>query len=213
MKQYSVLSNIKLAEDAYILSFERDFDFNPGQVVEITTQTSIHPRMYSICSGNKSKTIDILYAVKHQGELTPCLLKLTKGEFIWVSQPKGNFLNNVGESVWIAAGTGIAPFISLIESDFSGKVMLIHGASSKQKLFFESTLTDKLGSSYFACCSKEPSDGLFHGRVTDFLNNYGILPLNIPYYVCGSAEMVVDTREILISKGVSYDKIFAEIYF
>jgi ferredoxin--NADP+ reductase len=39
------------------------------------------------------------------------------------------------------------------------------------------------------------------------------LPLNYKYYLCGSAEMVVDVRDILIAKGIPYEQIFAEIYF
>jgi ferredoxin--NADP+ reductase len=33
------------------------------------------------------------------------------------------------------------------------------------------------------------------------------------YYLCGSAEMVVESREILISKGIPFNNIVAEIYF
>ena len=39
------------------------------------------------------------------------------------------------------------------------------------------------------------------------------LPVDRKYYLCGSAEMVVGTRDILISKNVPYDAIIAEIYF
>ncbi len=35
----------------------------------------------------------------------------------------------------------------------------------------------------------------------------------LKYYLCGSAEMVVDTRDILIRKGVPFDQIISEIYF
>ena len=33
------------------------------------------------------------------------------------------------------------------------------------------------------------------------------------YYLCGSAEMVVECREILLGKGIAFSNIVAEIYF
>jgi len=39
------------------------------------------------------------------------------------------------------------------------------------------------------------------------------LPEDQKYYLCGSAEMVVECREILISKGIAFSNIVAEIYF
>ena len=35
----------------------------------------------------------------------------------------------------------------------------------------------------------------------------------LKYYLCGSAEMVVDTRDILIEKGIPFENIVSEIYF
>ena len=35
----------------------------------------------------------------------------------------------------------------------------------------------------------------------------------LKYYLCGSAEMVVEIRDILIEKGIPFDRIISEIYF
>jgi ferredoxin--NADP+ reductase len=39
------------------------------------------------------------------------------------------------------------------------------------------------------------------------------LPTDENYYLCGSSEMVVETRDILVDKGVPFGNIIAEIYF
>jgi len=35
----------------------------------------------------------------------------------------------------------------------------------------------------------------------------------LKYYICGSADMVVEARDILISKGIPFGSIISEIYF
>jgi ferredoxin--NADP+ reductase len=63
------------------------------------------------------------------------------------------------------------------------------------------------------CCSQQEGNGVFAGRVTQYLEDAEDLPMDQKYYLCGSAEMVVESREILISKGIPFNNIVAEIYF
>lgn len=55
--------------------------------------------------------------------------------------------------------------------------------------------------------------GAFTGRVVDYLNSLPRLPAEPLYYLCGSSEMVVEARDILIKRGVPFRKIVGEIYF
>jgi ferredoxin--NADP+ reductase len=54
---------------------------------------------------------------------------------------------------------------------------------------------------------------VFPGRVTDYLKTLENLPKDCPFFLCGKALMVVEVRDLLIAKGVPYEKIMAEIYF
>lgn len=69
------------------------------------------------------------------------------------------------------------------------------------------------GSNYIRCCSAETAEGVFAGRVTDFLRKQPSSDPGLMYYLCGNAEMVVETRDILIEKGIPFDQIISEIYF
>jgi len=40
-----------------------------------------------------------------------------------------------------------------------------------------------------------------------------VIPADIKYYLCGKALMVVETRDILIERGVPFSNILSEIYF
>ena len=49
--------------------------------------------------------------------------------------------------------------------------------------------------------------------VSSYLVEQTDLDPDLKYYLCGSAEMVVETRDILIGKGIPFGQIISEIYF
>jgi ferredoxin/flavodoxin---NADP+ reductase len=213
---YSVVkveSNNQIAPGAYILSFKRSFDFLAGQVVALGVDLQIAPRLYSIASGEKDAIVDILYTEKSGGELTPMLSSLKSGDKIMVSEPFGTFTQVTDSAVYVAAGTGIAPFISKLKSMKGSNPILIHGVSFPEFFYFNNYLEESLKRNYIQCCSRCQDDEFFQGRVTDFLKSWNGISPDKKYYLCGSAEMVVDSRDILIDRGVPFANINAEIYF
>lgn len=210
LTEVSILSHQEIATGVYLIKFKRNFDFIPGQIIGITNSQKISPRLYSICSSNKSNTIGILYQVKTGGLLTPALEKNNPGDNLWITPVQGNFVFNDEPAWWIATGTGIAPFYSMFSS---GKkpLKLIHGARKLEHFYFKDELINFPG--YVPCCSTEQGEGIYNARLTLYIRNFENLPTHINYYLCGSAEMVVDVRNLLISKGVSYNNIITEIYF
>ena len=79
--------------------------------------------------------------------------------------------------------------------------------------YFEDELEWAMGDRYVRCCSREQSCNVFPGRITKYLDEINDLPTDINYYLCGKAIMVVEVRDLLISRGVPYENILAEIYF
>jgi ferredoxin/flavodoxin---NADP+ reductase len=213
MNTVKILSNNKISNSAAVLIFKRSFDFKAGQIIEITTDKLIPPRMYSILSSETNENIEILYKIVQEGNLTPKLEHLKKGNKIYISGPSGKFISTYSPAWFIAAGTGIAPFISMIFSGYQLNKKLIHGVKFSSDLYFSDQLTDLLSDNYIPCCSYEAGSNFYNGRVTDYLNSLTSLPENNKYYLCGSAEMVVDTRDLLVDKGVSFQNILSEIYF
>lgn len=209
----AVVSNVEIAQGSYLLKFKRKFNFLAGQVIALGVNTDIAPRLYSIASGENDDSIDILYTEKSGGELTPMLSLLQPGDKIVVSEPFGTFTQISDDAVYVAAGTGIAPFMSRILTQKGLNPTLIHGVSFSEYFYFSDFLENNLGKNYIQCCSRCQNDDYFQGRVTDFLRQWKNLNPNKKYYLCGSAEMVVDTRDVLISRGVPFGNINAEIYF
>jgi ferredoxin--NADP+ reductase len=209
---YYLTNNEEISPGVHLISFKRDFDFIPGQVVKIGIDQTIPPRIYSLCSGNHEEEARILFNIKEGGKLTPKLASFIPGEKILVSKPYGSFTGNNKPAWWIATGTGIAPFYSMFRSGLSENKKLIHGVRYLNQFYFEDELEMALGDNYIRCCSGESSCNTIPGRVTQYLAGIDHFP-PVNYYLCGSAIMVVEVRDLLIQKGVPFSTIFAEIYF
>jgi len=208
-----IISNTEIAEGVYVLETEKTGSFIPGQVVAVAMQPNDNLRLYSLASAPEASTFRILFEVKPDGELTPVLSKLKPGDCVYVSKPFGRFTDQGGPALWIATGTGIAPFVSMVEAGGYKDKILLHGARYIRQFYFDEKFQKSMGSQYLRFCTQEAGDGIMQGRLTGFLKETNRVTPELKYYICGNAEMVVEVRDILISKGVPFDQIIAEIYF
>jgi len=203
----------ELSRDIYLIGFKRNFQFKAGQVIGIAMEPYGSRRLYSICSGEQEEEVHILYKVVEEGYLTPQLSDLEAGDVIWITEPGGEFTGDREPAVWIATGTGIAPFYSMFRSGLAEQKTLILGNRYLEQFHFFEEFATQLGENYIRCCTAETDERVYPGRVTQFLEEQAELDPKLKYYLCGSAEMVVETRDILISKGIPFDRIISEIYF
>lgn len=203
----------EISPGVFVLSYRKRHEFLPGQVVKIGLDMEHAPRIYSICSGDFEEDIRILFNIKEDGFLTPKLAQLKQGDKIFASKPYGSFVDGKEPAWWIATGTGIAPFYSMFQSGLWENKTLIHGARFKNQFYFSEDLDWAMGDKYIRCCSREKTNGLFYGHVTDYLKSLAEIPKNIKFYLCGNALMVVEARDLIIASGVPYENILSEIYF
>jgi ferredoxin--NADP+ reductase len=215
LRPSKIVNREELAPNAFMLTFEKHHDFIPGQVVAIgQSAEDEEPRLYSIASGNTDINMDVLFDINPNGHLTPYLASLKRGDEIYVSEPFGRFYSDEGPGIWIATGTGIAPFIAMAKSGLSEQKTLLHGARFLNQFYQQTLFLLKMGTHYKRFCTRETAQGIIHGRLTDYLINHNSLPADIKYYLCGSPEMVIEVRELLVEqKGIPYENIVAEIYF
>ncbi len=202
----------RLSEDAFVYYFMKLFSFNPGEVVALTLHEQEPARLYSICSGVNDSELAILFKVKPDGFLTPRLAQKTVGDQVFMSKPFGAFYGTKSSDYWIAAGTGIAPFHSMTKSGLAQNKTLIYGGREPGSFYFHEVFQTIEGLNYIPCSSTLKDDGFYEGRLTSYLKSE---PLDIQqnFFLCGSAEMVVQSRDILIDRGVKYENIISEIYF
>jgi ferredoxin--NADP+ reductase len=203
----------QVSSGIHLFGFPRNFLFEAGQVIGIALAEDGPRRLYSICSGEQDKEVWILYNVINEGYLTSRLSDLEAGDIIWITEPRGEFICHEEPAVWIATGTGIAPFYSMLRSGKSANKTLIHGNRYLEQFHFYDDFDSILRDNYIRCCTGETAEGVYHGRVTSYLAEYPVSDPTLKYYLCGGAEMVVETRDILIEKGIPFHRIISEIYF
>jgi len=213
-RPHKVTSLEEIAPGVYVLSFDRQFDFFPGQVVALSIdEEDPAPRIYSICSGKDESIMSVLFIVIPGGKLTERLAGLKRGDTVFISAPYGSFYGDGSPAYWIASGTGIAPYISMLRSGLGENKVLIHGGRYLESFYFQDELLRDMPGRYIRCSSREKGDNIYHGRLTSYLREQEGLESGYRYYLCGSAEMVVEARDILIEKGIPFNNLFSEIYF
>ena len=211
------VASIRPLGSAYLLAWSRDFAFSPGQLVRLSLREGGEGRLYSLASGPEEGEAAILFNVAEGGELSPSLAALHPGDELWLSGPSGSFPARPGPGVWIANGTGVAPFVSMARAGLSGGKRLLHGARSLQDFYFQDELEAAMGERYTRCLSgpgreSPEAAGAFRGRLTAFIGSRHWDP-GLCYELCGSALMVTEVRALLIGAGVPHAKIVSEVYF
>ena len=94
LKEVVITGNDEVSPGVHLISWKRVSGFVPGQVVKITLDPSVAPRIYSVCSGNGESEIRVLFNVKEDGILTPRLSGVIPGMKIWATNPYGSFKDN-----------------------------------------------------------------------------------------------------------------------
>jgi ferredoxin-NADP reductase len=207
-----VRSNERLDEGLRLVAFDRPFGFLPGQHVGLTLDPSAEPRLYSLASGPREATMEILFDVHPGGALTPRLAAARPGDTVWTTPPAGTFACEPGPGLWIAGGTGIAPFVSMRRGGLAAGKTLIHGARSPAAFHGASEFAAEAGLVYRRCSSRAEAPGIENGRIPDLVARLDPLP-DGPCLLCGPPEMVVAAREALFARGVPAERVHAEVYF
>ena len=213
--QTTILASRQLSEDTFVLTVNRNgMVFQPGQRVRINLKGDSVHRKYSIYSGTNEKDLEFLIREVQQGYLTPQLKPLQVGDEIEIVGANGHFV--LDQELWpnfrylfIATGTGIAPFHSMVRSLPSLNYTLLHGVRYSGEAYeADQYAPDRL----VVCTSKENRYPHFNGRVTDYLRTHNIEAYD-HVYLCGNNDMIREVNEILIEKGFNSSQIHTEVYF
>ena len=189
------------------------FKFKAGQHISLGIHGDYQSREYSIYSSENDQNLEVLVKEVDHGYFTPKLRKLKVGDLVEVHGPFGNFgmetaAARTGKFVFIASGTGIAPFRSIVRTYPEIDYTLIHGV----RYVNESYDRHEYGSDRYVLCTSRDPQGTYHGRLTGYLINCTFNP-ETHFYLCGNSDMIFDALEILKEKGFEREHIHCEVYF
>ncbi len=203
-----------LTETAFILRLTRnDMQFRAGQHIIAGLKGEIDQREYSIYSGENDDYLEILVKEVKEGNISGKLKQCKRGDLLQVNGPFGSFGIEpydlqTQKHIFIATGTGISPFHSMVRSYPGLNYTLLHGI----RFISEAYEHDEYGPErYILCTSKEKIKNQ-RGRVTGFLTKFRVTN-DMLFYLCGNGNMIYEVYHILTDKGVPSEKIISEVYF
>lgn len=211
---YKILNIRNLTESTFVLQLPATrFKFEAGQHISLSVLGDFQSREYSIYSAEDAENLEILVKEVDGGYFTPKLKNLKNGDILEIHGPFGRFSLDKSKlethrHIFIATGTGIAPFRSMIMSNPGLNYQLIHGVrlgnEAYEREFYDSER-------YLLCTSRDDS-GDYRGRLTGYLRETEF-DKNSSFYLCGNSDMVFDAMEILKSRGFGRKDINVEVYF
>jgi NAD(P)H-flavin reductase len=202
-----------ISEKTFELSFSKpsSYKIKPGQRIRICYQGL--DRDYTPVSGPDDPEITFCIRKVDSGKFTPMLSAAAIGSPFDISGPGGyfTFKPSPRPPVFIATGTGIAPFCAMVRSGVTGFKML-HGVDCPEDLYYQSKFKSA-ATLYIPCISKDypSSTDHFRGRVTDYLKRH--LPAEVyDFYLCGRREMIRDVTW-LVDERFPGSLIYSELYY
>lgn len=213
LQRVKVLSIRPLTDATYVLRTERDnFEFIPGQCVNIGLVGSAVNREYSTYSGLQEEFLEFLIKKVSGGKVSTGISKLKPRDEVTLDGAYGKFTianpDKKQKFVFIGSGTGIAPFHSFVKSYPEIDYRVLHGIRDKSEQYDRK---DYGQNGYFACVSKG-GGGDFSGRVTDYLSSIKLSKESL-YYLCGNHAMINDVYDILRKEKINGSNIFTEVFF
>ena len=210
---------------------EQGLRFENGQFVMIGIEVEGRPltRAYSMASPNYEEHLEFFSIKVPNGPLTSRLQHLKVGDDLLVSRkPTGTLVIHdlrPGKNLYLlSTGTGLAPYMSLIQDiemyERFEKIILVHGVRTVNELAYADFIENELPNNeffgeevknkliYYPTVTQE--DFRNQGRLTNLIKSgklftdIGLPPINPKEdraMICGSAEMLKDTKELLDSLG------------
>ncbi|MFW6362473.1 MAG: FAD-binding oxidoreductase [Spirochaeta sp.] len=210
----SVITVQELTATTYILRLEWHGDpIVPGQRMALGIPGLDERRWYSVYACPHPHEVQFLIREVQGGLLSSTFRNLRPGDRLEVLGPVGHFLidpKTINETTYlfIATGTGIAPFHAFVQAYPDLNYLLLHGVRYLSERY---EMQDYHEERYIACVSGEPG-GDFHGRVTDYIDQMDIPPTH-KVYLCGNQQMIYQVYYHLISRDHPRDGFATEVYF
>jgi len=215
-----VVSIINPFEGIYTLEFEsqgRPFKYHPGQFLHLAMDLDYDgvdqwpdSRCFSMQSNPNEETIRITYAVK--GIFTKLMEQSLKvGSEVWLKLPYGDLFSqthNKENTVFIAGGTGITPFLSLFTHESFNEYVnpkIYLGFRSKVYNIYQSELNHSRNSSKFVQLFFEDEVGII--EINQIFNEN---PINSNYFISGPPAMIKSFKLSLIELGVALGNILTD---
>ncbi len=199
------------------LKLESSITFEPGQFITIiyNLEGKLVRRAYSISHWTEQPTDTITITLNQapNGTISPRLFNAKQNEVLELEGPFGNFKldKKTNAVLFLAAGTGVAPLNTMIESENNRPLTLIYSAKEENLILFKNKLDNKANLTFVPTLTDKVPDNWpgKTGRISkDLIQEY--LKPNSEVYICGMQEFVKTMITHLQALNVQKDQIHTE---
>jgi len=200
-------------------------DYLPGQFVSLSASVAGRTitRAYSLASAPAGNRIELCLNRVREGVFSPYLFELSPGAEVEMREPMGYFVPRVPfrDSVFVATGTGIAPFRAYLQSpmilESTAAVTLLFGARYEAglayRLEFDRLTECRPGFRFFPTITRPGAywtgrTGWVQQHLDDALGGR----TDTDVYICGLKAMVDEVRQILKERGFDRKQVIYEKY-
>ncbi len=189
-------------------------DFQPGDSTLLVDRDKITARPYCIASHPSEAVLRFLVSRITGGALSNSLDLLRVGDDISVGPCFGQLhpAANRAPKVFIATGTGIAPFLSYFgDATAPPPLALLYGVRYFADAIDWKQLQQRCPTTRLAVSAERVPD-THYGRVTDLFHSLPIAT-GIEYYLCGHGDMIRSATDHLQEIGITPTAIKTEKFF
>lgn len=205
-----------LSKNAFEIELTRPsaFEFEAGHTICFIHESM--ERYYSVLSTPDDPTLAICVFYVPRGSFAPVLAHAAIGTRFNISGPHGyfTFKPSARAPVFVATGTGIAPFVSFARSGIK-HFALFHEATSSEELYYQTDFK-KLTSAYHPCLPAETTvaampEGMFQGHVVGCITTH-LTRGTYDFYLCGHREMIRNVT-LLVDDRFPGSHVYTEVFF
>lgn len=219
----------KLTEHTYFVSFKLQqpemISFRAGQCMMLMCGAGVNRTMSISSLPSETQQVSMVHDIAPMGPGSKWTLSLSVGDTVNFVAPTGVFFfdeSSPRKKVFVATGTGIAPFYSMIKEYLNKKgdaqIEVYWGLRCEADMFWQKEFNDLYESypnfKWHQVLSK-PSESWkgLTGHVTEHVLHSDKDLSNDEYYLCGNKLMIEDVRAQLIAKNVPKDQIKSELFY
>ncbi len=227
----TVVQNKFVTPTIFLLRFtsEPSFQFQAGQFV-----SAIIPgagpkgrdlrRAYSLASSPEESEFELCIKAVQGGPGSTYLSSLKPGTSFQALAPYGDFIYKTKPGripCFIATGTGLAPFRSILTSEEykknpAKKAICLFGTTINDEIIYQNDLSEIDHLDFKICLSRESdTKNFFKGRVSHYtqkeMNQWNLQEMD--FYLCGNGAMIKEIKELLTARDVQKSAIFQEKYY
>jgi benzoate/toluate 1,2-dioxygenase reductase subunit len=216
--QCTITEVVSLAENTIALTMQvndqQPLDFLPGQYVNLRIPGTRESRAFSFSSRPGTSHASFLIRNVPEGRMSRWLIEnASSGMAMSFTGPQGVFFLRPVERpvLFLAGGTGLAPFLSMLEVLAEGttahRIHLVYGVakdSDRVETARLTAFTKRIPTFTWSATVSDPeTEWPLKGYVSDHLSPEDLNAGEVDMYLCGPPAMVESVRTFLDAKGIS----------